>query len=434
MSSSSSSSSKIKLIQYPSCKICFKNYDQTINKPCAILPCCHTFCSECIDCLQDKKCPTCRVIIQDKCINWELQQLLPEDLIANDLTHFKFENEPNKIILHEVIKSKEEIDEIIKINIKTNLDRINNFKDDLNMKTEELINKIVFNQKLITERMKNIENCFNLRVKNVLNEKDLALANLNQIDNDDKISIDDLNEMKINSKILKKSVKSLKQICADFESELDVIETHDHFTNLVSIKKDKVEEELNEDYSQVIVNNNGMYNYLLKSDETNGLGITLDEKSFIKSVDFDSPGYRAGLRENFKIAEINGILTNNIAYYEILKLFKNNRSKISLSVIKYKRVLIKIPNYLQSFGLSIALLKENNCKKIVKIDQNSPAELYGLKESDIIFEINGIKVKHFEMNQIKQILNVSLRKREVEFLILNNKDYYMLSSDGYNFD
>ena len=60
--------------------------------------------------------------------------------------------------------------------------------------------------------------------------------------------------------------------------------------------------------------------------------------------------------------------------------------------------------------------------------------MYGLKESDIIFEINGIKVKHFEMNQIKQILTVSLRKREVEFLILNNKDYYMLSSDGYNFD
>jgi len=43
-------------------------------------------------------------------------------------------------------------------------------------------------------------------------------------------------------------------------------------------------------------------------------------------------------------------------------------------------------------------------------------------------------VKNFEMNQIKQILTVSLRKREVEFLILNNKDYYMLSSDGYNFD
>ena len=172
---------------------------------------------------------------------------------------------------------------------------------------------------------------------------------------------------------------------------------------------------------------------MLKPQANKDCDLSIDENFFIKSVEFDSQAYRIGLRENYKIAEINGICSKKVECYEFLRLVKSATSNLTLSVIKFKRLKLHIPSNLNSFGISIAQFKENSYKKVVKIENDSPADLKGLKENDVIFEINNLNIKNLDMNQIRAILTTSLRKKEVEFLILNLEDFMHLISDDLYF-
>lgn len=102
---------------------------------------------------------------------------------------------------------------------------------------------------------------------------------------------------------------------------------------------------------------------MLKPQANKDCDLSIDENFFIKSVEFDSQAYRIGLRENYKIAEINGICSKKVECYEFLRLVKSATSNLTLSVIKFKRLKLHIPSNLNSFGISIAQFKENSYKK-----------------------------------------------------------------------
>ena len=226
------SSKRFKLIQFPTCKVCFKNYNQTQNKPCSLVPCCHTFCSACIDRLTDKKCPTCRLIIKEKCINWELCSIIPDETNDSDPTtteYFKFENDPKSILISEANESIDQFDELIKVSTKNNLQHLNQIRTRINNKTEELINKLIYNQRLILNRIESNENSFNQQLQKLSNEEKVAANKIIKLtENTGDTNLEVINEQ---SKILKQCIKSLRQINNENESELSIIELEDHFSD-----------------------------------------------------------------------------------------------------------------------------------------------------------------------------------------------------------
>ena len=110
----------------------------------------------------------------------------------------------------------------------------------------------------------------------------------------------------------------------------------------------------------------------------------------IKSIEKHSTAYKMGLRENFMLIEVNGVSTPHKSYFDANRLIKTHSPNGSMvfSVIKFNKIHVKIPPNMNSFGLSISYAKEKNFKMIVKIEHHLPADLYGIKESDIIFQIN----------------------------------------------
>jgi len=68
------------------CEICQQKFNESKFKPMVLMPCCHTYCSQCLKNLKEKTCPSCRVFIQDSNINWSLLKLVPtEDPIELEL-------------------------------------------------------------------------------------------------------------------------------------------------------------------------------------------------------------------------------------------------------------------------------------------------------------------------------------------------------------
>lgn len=418
------STNKFKLIQYPSCKVCFKNYDQTHNQPTTVVPCCHTFCSDCINCLTDKKCPTCRMPIREKSVNWELLSLLPDESSdSNSTQFFKFENEPKVILLSEANKTLENFADLVKSSSKANLEKSELFKEKLKTKTEEVIGKILFNQQSIIKRVEQAEINYKNHLKEIsLKEKDIR----NRIR---KIDTNDLDELLVNTSQVQQFIKLVGQKNNEFDHELSRLESEENLLDFL-ISQSREQSMTN----HLMPSQNGLYYYVIKSSETREYGLTLDEKFFIKTIDFDSPAYKAGLKESYKIVEINGISTGKSSYFDMLHLMKTCATNLTLGVIRFKRIMVKIPNSVTSFGLSISTLKEHSYKFVIKVETNSPAYFKGLKENDVIFEINSLCSKRLEMNQIKAILTDSLKKKEAEFLVLNHDDFNALVQEDFSFE
>jgi C-terminal processing protease CtpA/Prc len=178
----------------------------------------------------------------------------------------------------------------------------------------------------------------------------------------------------------------------------------------------------------------GIYHFTFDTEDNSYYTFSLNVQLFIKSIETESPAYKSGLRVNYKLVEVNGAPTRDKSYNEVIQLISKVSHRITLSVIKFKRITVKIPPSMSSFGLSIGHAKENNFKMVIKVEHYLPGDLYGIKESDIIFEIDGKDIRFYDMNTIRAILSASLKRREAEFLVLNYNDFSMLISDGYTFE
>ena len=68
------------------CEICRQKFNENKFKPMVVMPCCHTYCSKCLETWKEKTCPSCRVLIQGSNINWSLLKTVPaEDPVELEL-------------------------------------------------------------------------------------------------------------------------------------------------------------------------------------------------------------------------------------------------------------------------------------------------------------------------------------------------------------
>ena len=79
-------------VSFPTCDICFTKYNHDANKPIIIMPCCHTFCAQCLNRLDQEKCPNCNGWISLKSVNWGLLNLIPEKKLKNNDKQSKVSN------------------------------------------------------------------------------------------------------------------------------------------------------------------------------------------------------------------------------------------------------------------------------------------------------------------------------------------------------
>jgi hypothetical protein len=132
--------------------------------------------------------------------------MLPED--ADDCyetTHIDFVIEAKNVISNEADMLREQIDQILHISMKTNLERLGLCRDNLNRETKELMNKITFIQNTNLNQIDCMRNAFDERIKSVVDQEQNALALI-------KSNTNDLAEMRLNAKILKQCVLSIKKI------------------------------------------------------------------------------------------------------------------------------------------------------------------------------------------------------------------------------
>ena len=89
------------------CEICEESYNEDTKRPLIIFPCGHTYCSECLNQIENKICPQCRRSIEQTITNFSvLSQIGGEkksDLIVTDikkrLDEFELVKESFEIIL-----------------------------------------------------------------------------------------------------------------------------------------------------------------------------------------------------------------------------------------------------------------------------------------------------------------------------------------------
>lgn len=132
-------------IQLPSCKVCFQVYGTEKNKPFCILPCCHTFCGDCIAKLTDRHCPSCRSAITETKLNWELYETVSQ--LAFEALKQKAEK-----FMSDFQKTKEACRVLYEKKYEVHMGGITKLKRLINQNAEQAMNKIFDEQKqLLTE-------------------------------------------------------------------------------------------------------------------------------------------------------------------------------------------------------------------------------------------------------------------------------------------
>jgi hypothetical protein len=66
------------------CKICYEDYNISINKPMIVVPCCHTFCLNCLNRIKlqiEDLCPICRNQITLDKPNYAILELLNPNIV-----------------------------------------------------------------------------------------------------------------------------------------------------------------------------------------------------------------------------------------------------------------------------------------------------------------------------------------------------------------
>ncbi len=61
------------------CPVCIERYESSgYHKPFTIVPCGHSLCHKCLNSLQTRICPKCRVTIRDEIVNYGIIEIIEE--------------------------------------------------------------------------------------------------------------------------------------------------------------------------------------------------------------------------------------------------------------------------------------------------------------------------------------------------------------------
>jgi hypothetical protein len=94
----------------------------------------------------------------------------------------------------------------------------------------------------------------------------------------------------------------------------------------------------------------------------------------------------------------------------------------NIEQLKPRLCKLRLTNQEHDFGFA---LQYNQYLYVKSVEQNSSADVSGLRQDDIVIEINGQSAKNFTIHQVKEITDTSKQGRKLDLLVID--------IDGYRF-
>lgn len=148
-------------IQLPACKVCFQVYGTDKNRPYCILPCCHTFCNECVIKLTERNCPSCRSPFTETKVNWELYETVSQ-------LAFEALNQKAEKFMADFKKTKEACRVLYEKKFEVHMSGILKLKRNINLSAENAMNTIFDEQKKLLAEVETIEMSLMRKVDSIL--------------------------------------------------------------------------------------------------------------------------------------------------------------------------------------------------------------------------------------------------------------------------
>jgi len=177
------------------------------------------------------------------------------------------------------------------------------------------------------------------------------------------------------------------------------------------------------------------------------LGIEEKEGVIITEVDKSSPAEKAQVKRGDLITEINGEKVRNKADFQGITSYLKPQDKLEISLVREKRVIhtelsaqkeptVKIAEEKEDFlGITVSeitprIAEELNLTSkagvvIIAVDEGSKGEGLGLREGDVIREINNQKVKN--MDDYKKLIANVRNQRRLSLVIERGGGMYVVS-------
>ncbi|CAF1164166.1 unnamed protein product [Rotaria sordida] len=130
---------------------------------------------------------------------------------------------------------------------------------------------------------------------------------------------------------------------------------------------------------------------------------TFEENGQITLIVLTGPGYR--------------VLKRRGGYLDS-KVFNYQQSQVDQ--IRPRLCKLKLYNFEYDFGFT---LKRNKVLYIKSIEQGSSADVYDIKEGDVVLELNGLDIKYLSMNKIYEIIEISKQERKLDILVIDMNGY-----------
>ncbi|CAF3548387.1 unnamed protein product, partial [Rotaria sp. Silwood2] len=130
---------------------------------------------------------------------------------------------------------------------------------------------------------------------------------------------------------------------------------------------------------------------------------TFQENGQVTLVVLTSPGYRILKRRG-------GYLESRVFNYQ----------SPQIDQMKLRLCKLKLYNFEYDFGFT---LKRDKLLYIQSIEQGSSADVYDIKEGDVVLELNGQDTKYLIMNKINEIIEISKQERKLDILVIDMNGY-----------
>jgi hypothetical protein len=334
------------------CSICNEDYNETDCKPYCLNPCGHSFCLKCINLLVNKACPICRKRIQSTIPNFAMVEMLhnwtprPRQNFLSDINYMKAS-------IHASLNKKQ-------LELRKH---INLIREKISVDTENKLNRLINDNAELVSQLDEISSYGESRLIDLNQQAESELEVFEQ-----NFSSFTLNDLSQNSQrlveIISKKIKDLDEFNLDeFKIELELRKRSDG-NQIGKIGRVLIcEEDVNQNdeiRSDSTTANTNSANFLplnknlkykrckiyLANDSEGEYGFTMSSRvkpeSMIYSVDLDSNAYKANLRANDVIVEINKINICHFKHEQILQMLKDSKKEkqIELLVIQKEYYLL----------------------------------------------------------------------------------------------
>ncbi|CAF0992341.1 unnamed protein product [Brachionus calyciflorus] len=414
------------------CEICFENYNEKEHLPISLFPCGHTFCDHCILNFNNQICPGCNQKFEKKAKNWAIINLIPRARIPEVFDKLK-EILENSLGLLDKIKT---MDKQTSKDYRNNLDWI---RESINLRADDLVKRIKDLQKFLLDQLDEFENKWDsINIENQNNDSNTQ-STLTQIKSDIDLEEVKTNEVKleeykklveVKNKILNERLNTLKQL------KEDLVSYKDSNLNLEDLSSDNLFGKLTienldvklDELKNKMINNPNEDDTYIEIENTLKEFDKITEAPLAQKEKIDQPMTRDIPREGNVIQFLaNPIVPPRYPYPIESKKAENEFSIVREDEIKltsadarsHKCHLVKTSKT-ELYGFDLKSYKHDGKHYAKGIQSDSPASRAGLKENDLIIEINDEPISGLERDQV--IKKMVKHSKHVELTVISEKD------------